>query len=119
MKKKQEDLYYVEINEPVGIRKDVLISTKDILDALRRYEKYTAVKKQKQQAVAQLKKTVDELLVLNKRLRSKLPKAPKSSIPAREKEEPAPHRHEARPQSKLELLERELADIEGRLSSLE
>lgn len=116
-KEKPKDVYYVQIKEPNTIRKDVLVSTKDVLKSLKRYERVLDIREEKQKTVQELKRAFDEILVLNKKLRSTLPKTP---IPAREKEVLEPeHKHVVRAKSKLELLEHELADIERRLSSLE
>jgi hypothetical protein len=133
MKQSDQGLLFVEIREPSATRRDVLMSTKDVLDALKRYEEYKAVKAEKQKALEQLKKTVDDLLVLNRKLRSRMPKAPvkipeltlrarPQSRDAREREEriitgPAPS--VARPKSKLDILQEELEKIESRLGALE
>jgi len=133
MKQPDPGLLFVEIKDPSATRRDVLLSTKDVLDALKRYEEYKAVKAEKQKAVEQLKKTVDDLLVLNRKLRSKMPKAP-VKIPeltirtrqeprnTREKEEriiTGPTPSVARPKSKLDVLQEELEKIESRLGALE
>jgi hypothetical protein len=123
MKKAEQDLLFVEIKEPSATRRDILMSSKDVLDALKLYEEYKAVKAEKQNALSQLKRVVDDLLVLNRKLRSKMPKAP-IRIPdftTREREEtitgPAPEL--ARPKSKLDVLQEELSKIEERLGALE
>lgn len=139
MKQADQGLLFVEIKEPSATRRDVLMSTKDVLDALKRYEEYKTVKAEKQKAVEQLKKTVDDLLVLNRKLRSRMPKASvkipelmiraraaptESASPrfAREREEKAitgPTPSAARPKSKLDVLQEELERIESRLGALE
>jgi hypothetical protein len=138
--KQQQDLLFVEIKEPATVRRDVLLSSKDLLDVLKRYEEYRTAKEEKAVVWTQLKRVMDDLLVLNRKLRNKLPKtkikfspvgiAEERAAPAdagwsarmREKEEysvsgPAPSR--ARPKSKLDTLQEELAKIEERLSGLE
>jgi len=133
MKQPDQNLLFVEIKDPSATRRDVLLSTKDVLDALKRYEEYKATKAEKQKTLDQLKKVVDDLLVLNRKLRSKMPKAP-VKIPdltlrtrqeprsAREREEKiitGPTPIAARPKSKLDVLQEELEKIESRLGALE
>lgn len=127
--KQAENVLFVELKEPSATRRDVLMSTKDVLDALKKYEEYKSIKAEKMTVLSQLKRVADDLLVLNRKLRAKLPKAPIQipgfTIRAREREEkeepfitgPAPHL--ARPKSKLDILQEELEKIESRLSALE
>lgn len=131
-----QDVLFVEIREPSATRREVLMSTKDVLDALKRYEEYKQLKAEKQEAVFKLKRVMDELGALNRKLRAKLPKVPikmpeftstaradvEWSARTREKEErfisgPAPSA--ARPKSKLDVLQEELEKIEERLGALE
>ncbi len=132
-----QDVLFVEIREPSATRRDVLMSSKDVLDALRRYEEYKALKAEKQDAVLKLKRIMDELGALNRKLRAKLPKVPikmpeftstartadvEWSARTREKEErfiTGPSPSAARPKSKLDVLQEELEKIEERLGALE
>jgi len=129
MKKTEQDLLFVELKEPSATRRDVLMSTKDVLDILKRYEEYRLVSQEKQRTLEELKRVVDSLQALNRRLRSKMPKPP-ISIPevrelvAREREEKdesisGPQPAMARPKSKLDILQEELEKIESRLGALE
>lgn len=130
MKPKEPDLLFVEIKEPSATRRDVLMATKDILDCLKKYEEYRAIKAQKEQVVLQLKGVVDEIGSLNRRLRNKMPKAP-ITLPSRdtsaawekegkvEKSYSGPSPRVARPRSKLDALQEELEKIEQRLGALE
>lgn len=137
MKKTEQDLLFVELKEPSSTRRDVLMSTKDILDILKRYEEYRVVSLEKQRSIEELKRVVDSLQSLNRRLRSKMPKPPISlpevrtarALPedtadslSREKEDEfikGPQPEMARPKSKLDSLQEELEKIESRLEELE
>lgn len=132
MKQTETQQLFVEIREPSVTRRDVLLATKDVLDSLKKYEEYSSIKVEKQKTWDSLKRVMNELLVLNRKLRSAIPKAPVPNTTlyarttdvdsrlAREKEEfitgltPS-----ARPKSKLDILQEELSKIESRLSSLE
>ncbi len=127
MKKNEPSLLFVELREPSATRRDVLMSTKDVIDILRRYEEYRATSAEKMRALSDLKRVVDELQSLNRKLRNKMPKlpaAPNIREFAREREETdefitGPQPSVARPKSKLDILQEELEKIESRLGSLE
>jgi hypothetical protein len=129
MKKTEQDLLFVELKEPSATRRDVLMSTKDVLDILKHYEEYRMVSQEKQRTLEELKRVVDSLQALNRRLRSKMPKPPISTpsvreLVAREREEKdesisGPRPAMARPKSKLDILQEELEKIESRLGALE
>lgn len=112
----KDDLYFVGIPDATELRKELLTSSKTIITILKRQDHYAAIKAKKQHAISDLKRAFDELMVMNKKLRNKLPeKAVK--MPKKKKEErPA---KKAIPKSKLDKLEHELAKIEERLGSLE
>ena len=127
-----EQLFFVGIREHQTVRKDLLQSSKMLLDSLKRHELYRRVKEDKLRAVNDLKRVFDELLVLNKKFRGKLPKVPVKVPDVPMREEPqrvqakgaksAPLRQERlQPvnKSKLDLLEEELAKVEARLGGLE
>jgi hypothetical protein len=126
--KQEQNILFVEIREPQGTRRDILMATKDVLDALKRYEEYKSVQADKSQAIGQLRRVIDELQSLNRKLRSKMPKLPvklptELTFSPREREGkiftgPEPS-SAARPKSKLDVLQEELAKIEERLSGLE
>jgi hypothetical protein len=125
--KQEQNLLFVEIREPQGTRRDILMATKDVLDALKRYEEYKSIQSEKSQAIGQLRRVIDELQSLNRKLRSKMPKLPvklptELMISPREREGKiftGPVPSGARPKSKLDVLQEELAKIEERLSGLE
>lgn len=127
----EQDLFFVGIRDSVELRKELLLSSKNVLDSLRKYEQYKVIKDQKFQYIAELKRVFDELLVLNKKLRAKMPKVPGKtpSFPGAKEspaeEEPAkqsskqPVKIERQEKlSKLDLLEQELARVEERLGRL-
>lgn len=129
--KRSPELLFVELKEPAATRRDVLMATKDVLDCLKRYEEFKQTRMKKEQKVNELKRVVDDLQSLNRRLRSKMPKAPVSVPDLHELKESAAWEKEgekysrgpgpsaARPKSKLDVLQEELEKIESRLGALE
>ena len=130
----ENELFFVGIRDPLELRKELLTDSKAMIDALKRYERYKEIKEEKQRHILELKRVFDEMLILNKKFRGKLPKVPMKvpsvGLSVREelddelpKQKMAPHKEERverrEPLSKLDLLEQELAKVEQRLGSLE
>lgn len=111
--------FFVGIHDPVFVRRNILLSSKDLIDCLKKYEGLVDLRLRKENYVVEFKRIVDELLVLNRKLRSHLP-----NTHLREKEVPVRTKVESRPfipshRSHLDLLEEELSRIESKLDTLE
>ena len=124
-----DGLFFVALKNQTNLRRDILLSSKSLIDSLRAYENYTAVKEQKMEQVLELKRIFDELMVLNKKLRAKFPVVPMKAEPSEKQiQQKQSKQQKATPQkeavkkvakSKLEILEAELEAIEQRLGRLE
>jgi len=115
-----DGLFFVGIRDPIELRKELLTSSKNLIDSLRRYEAYKDVKEEKLLHVMELKHVFDELLVLNKKLRNKLPHIPLKAAPPILREMPTAKGKSIKlSKGKIDVLEEELAKIEERLGSLE
>ena len=68
--------FYVGIKGAARVRRDLLTSSRSILDWLRNYEAYRRVREEKLNHIIKLKHIADEIVVLNKKLRRHLPKVP-------------------------------------------
>jgi len=112
-----DQLYYVGITDAADMRRELLTSSKNVLDGLKRYERYKNIRQDKLGYIMELKRVFDELLVLNKKLRGKLPKT--VGKPPAPKTETRKTKKKEAPRSQLSQLEDELSKIEERLSSLE
>ena len=124
----EEELFFVGIRDPIELRKELLTSSKNLIDSLRRYEAFKDIKEEKLQHVLELKHVFDELLVLNRKLRNNLPRIPIKTPPALKelqqmREGPKPVKIAGKTakigKNKIDVLEEELAKIEERLGSLE
>ncbi len=116
----EDELFFVGIRDPIELRKELLTSSKNLIDSLRRYEAYKDVKEEKLQNIMDLKRVFDELLVLNKKLRNKLPHIPVKATPTLAREMPPSKGKPVKlSRDKIDVLEDELAKIEERLGSLE
>jgi hypothetical protein len=113
--------FFVGIKDPVRARRDLLTSSKGILDSLKKYDDFASARDEKQKYIVELKRVIDELIVLDKKVRGHLPATPlkvsgleKPKIKKGKKEEAIPLAR-----SKLDLLEQELSKVESRLNALE
>jgi hypothetical protein len=109
--------FFVGINDTVFVRRSVLLSSKNLIDCLKKYEGLVDLRLRKQNYVVEFKRVVDELLVLNRKLRSHLPK-----MHVREKEvlvRTKPEPHIPNHKSHLDVLEAELSRVEAKLDHLE
>jgi hypothetical protein len=115
--------FFVGIKNPTMIRRLLLNSSKDVLDALKDYENFESIKAEKARHIIELKRTIDEILVLNKKLKGHLPQTPlvgpakRPSIGTHKKSHSP--RKMIKVASKMDLLESELSKVEKRLKSLE
>ncbi|MBW2969269.1 hypothetical protein KY304_01535 [Candidatus Woesearchaeota archaeon] len=118
--KKEKKPFFVGIDNPVFIRRSILLSSKGIIDCLKKSEGLVDLRLRKQNYLVEFKKIIDELLVLNRKLRSHLPKMHlrEKEVPLRAKIQPKPI---ASPKihSHLDLLEEELSKVEAKLDALE
>lgn len=110
------DVFYVGVQSPVELRRACLLSSKALLDILKRYEDASLLRQEKAESIAELKHLFDEIIVLNRKLRSKLPKV---AVPS---EKPAPvevpKKNVVKTKTHMDLLEDELSKIEERLEAL-
>lgn len=113
-----QDMFFVGIEDPVSVRRELLTCSKTLIDGLKRYEAYAAWNQEKLELVDSLKRVFDEVLVLNKKFRSKMPKVavpePKPVFQQKVSLKPV----KPKPRSHMDLLEDELTNIERRLESL-
>lgn len=133
-KSKQLNLM-VQVNEPKGIRKDLLEALREIIIFMQGYETFQKVQEEKMATFAQLREDVKVLndLVHNK-LKKHLPKGKLAAYVQQQKKEEAqedvqmpepmqaakPVTAKPQPQNQeLDDLEYQLKDIEGRLKNLE
>lgn len=115
----EQDVFYVGVSDPAGLRRDCLLGGKALLDILKRYEVSKELRENKLEYIYELKRVFDEILVLNRKLRTKLPKVPEAPA-IDDKERPAAKKlpKKAPVRTHMDILEDELAKIEERLEAL-
>ena len=118
---KTEDPLYVGVADPVGLRKDLLNSSKLIIGSLKKYEIFHVLREEKGKYVSDLKKSLREINMLTRRLKQMLPKTsiqPQPKLPEFEEEEAIQPRI-IKEKTRLAELEDELAKIDERLKVME
>ena len=112
---------YAGIPNPTLVRREILLGTKDILGVLKSYERVSVIREQKLALIQDLKQTTQEIIVLNRRFKTALPKAPIKATPAKSAGKESHHAVavvETEP-DQIDLLEAELAKIEAELKGLQ
>jgi hypothetical protein len=133
------DVFYVGVNEPVEIRRNILECSKDIIQYLQRFERFKQVRLEKEEEIRKLKETTHDIRVMVRKLKNALPRTKlramlhkhEEEIMMAEKEKPAKkkvvkkvveevsqERVPERKATELERLEAELGEIESRLTKL-
>ena len=130
------DNFFVGIKDSTAIRKDILLVMRDSLELLKQEHLLKDIKAEKLAAAEELKKELDALARLSRKLRAKLPKVALKKqrvvVPERKEageaapgEKPAARgvkvkQVERKPgKSKLQLLEEELANVEQKLKDIQ
>jgi predicted nuclease with TOPRIM domain len=120
--KEEDRSFYVRLEEPVHLRKEVLLARKQALQILHKNERLKLIRKEKALFIEELRKKLRDVYYFNNKLRSLLPvantKAIKRIEPEKKKiarDEPEPEDAVERELSHIEKIEQELRDIEGRL----
>ena len=102
---------FAGITEPTELRRELLNSTKMVIDSLKKFESISIIRDQTMQFLSELTKVMREINTLNKKLGQGLPKTNVKAKPVATKiiEE----------KTKLADLEDELARVEQKLQGLE
>lgn len=134
-----KDPFYVGIADAKTIRKELLLSSKEVLTALKGYEVLKEIRRAKIEAYFELRTVMEELMILNRKLRSVLPKTslkpmiqkPEPHHVQKQKAEPEKpvHKHthhQKRPEPRhimqkdqVELLQEAMQKVDAQLRELE
>jgi len=113
---------YVGIEDPLTHRKNLLMCSKDLITSLKNYERLKAIRAEKVERIYELRKTIQEIIVLNRKLKQFLPKMALPKMATPEPQHRTVHRKpltKTKVKTKVDLLERELDRIESKLKRLE
>jgi hypothetical protein len=109
----EDDSFYVKITEPVEFRRNILMSSKQLLGVLKQSERISEIRDEKIKNISELRKIIEEIVLLNRKLQAALPKAKSAPTPFKKLSAmTSPRRGD------LEALESELGKIEAKLGEL-
>jgi len=127
----KEKGFYVGISNPIDVRRNILETSKEIIQVLKRYESFHHIKEEKRAEMNKFRSMVNEITQLMLRLKTSLPPVRIEDLPRREAAETARKsmapvtekrvkaaQESASPSSELDRLEQELGKIEDKLKVL-
>ncbi|MBI2128689.1 hypothetical protein HYU07_00470 [Candidatus Woesearchaeota archaeon] len=127
--KSEEDLFYIGIKEPASMRREILETSKLIVQLLQRYEKFRLLKAEKTGEISKLRDIVNDINSLFFKLKAELPKTKlRSKVPEEEAEEKQKKAKKSKKEiktpaerakkSSVDELDDQLKEIEARLGNL-
>lgn len=116
--KEKEELFFVGISEPIVLRKEILLSTKNAIQFLKKNEELKDLRINKIEKIMQFKNEMKEINALMNRLKEKLPKAKLRVKTVPRIKHKKIKKIKTKKTSELEKLEMELGDIEKKLGRL-
>lgn len=122
----EDATYYMAIHDPREFRRELLSSSKSMIQLLQRFDELRRIREAKVEKMYQLSKTMQEIAMLAGKLRRVLPKTKASSMPKQpaprfEQEEqrlPKPSHHHYHSEPDVSHLKRQLDEIEQKLGNL-
>lgn len=127
MAQKKTNDFYVNISDPVSVRRNILESSRSIIHALQDYEQLKSLRSEKLALMQNLDNVLKEISSLMSKIKAEIPNVPQTKVKktkAKEtkkvKKEIAVKKEEIVPKKKsaLESLEEELNSIENQLSEI-
>lgn len=117
----EQETYYVGMDSPRDIRRDLLGSSKRIIIGLKRFESFKERRKERVEDIIKLSKAMKEITFLNNKLKSFLPKTTLREVaptPVPTKGKKAKKAEAPAKVTELHKLEAELSRIESKLEGL-
>ncbi len=131
----KSDFFYVGVENPELLRRNLLEASKGMIQVLQRYEKLKAIRAEKYANAAKLKAVYDNIVNMMSEMKAELPSPDIRSLPKHDKheeirmarksageKEEAPVKQEKpikKPMTGIERLEAELNEIEQKLKAIE
>ena len=110
----EDEDFYVELHDAQDLRRELLLSSRQVIHSLKKYREYHEVRTKKKELTKELLKSMSEIKNLTISLQSKLPKSKvKIPIQTKKKKTNIPEHH------KESAFLDKLSKIEEKLRSLE
>jgi hypothetical protein len=115
--------FFVGLKNPVQVRRSLLTSSRNLISALIMHEEYKGLREEKRMEIISLKKSLDTVAFLNRKMRAHLPQMELPKGMKKRKSTLSIHSSPSRrsitaPQSRLDKLKEELASFEEKLSEI-
>ena len=111
--------FYVGVKEPVSLRRNLLESSKGIVQSLKDYEKLKLIREERHKKILEFKDKIDEILVLLSDLKEHLPRhKPKEGAYVKRKTKKGKTKKAEIKIDEIERLEEDLVEIESRLGRI-
>ncbi len=113
--------FYIGLRDPLGVRRETLESTREVIASLQNYERFVQVRNERLSLMNELRRTVYEVSLLTTKVISELPRTRGSTVRSTErtaKDEKKVTVSKYTRVSELEKLERMLSSIEDDLRKL-
>jgi len=114
--------FYVGVKEPVSLRRNLLESSKSIVQSLKDYEKLKSIREERHEKILEFKNKIDEMTILLSDLKEHLPRhGLREGVYVKNKTEKTKKGKTKKVEIKtneIEMLENDLAEIESRLGSM-
>lgn len=120
----ERDMFYVEIQNPLEVRRNLLEASRDLLRGLQKYEDLKKVRANKVKEITKLKNILKEINALFNQAKNHMPavfvKVPEPRVIGKARHAPRIKSAEvdARKPREVAELEKQLKDIEGKLTGL-
>ncbi len=133
MKEHNQELFFVEVRDPIDLRRNLLQTLKDVLESMQKFEKFKALRHEKLEQINKLRILLKDTNKLLGKLKLKMPqtnlramviqeqkKQKKAEEKNTKKEKVQERLHESprKELSDIEKLESEINAIEGKLKNL-
>jgi len=127
----EDDLFFIRIEDPAAFRKSLLMSVRDLIHSLQKYDDFRRVRTAKVEQIIELRRVTKEIGVLLNRLKQDLPmvapakrevqkhRSRKAKLQAAKGKATAPQDgKKAKAVGEVKELEAQLKEIEGKLKML-
>ncbi len=108
--------FYVEISEATDLRKELLLSSKQLIHSLKKQKEYQSLRVKKKELTKELSNVMNEIKELASSLQERLPKT-KTALKSKEKKQKAQSSEEF--EDKEDHFMKKLSKIEERLQALD
>jgi len=109
----REDLFYVSVDDPNQLRRNILETQKEMIVHLKKVEQLKRIRENKHNYMQEFSMVLKEINLLNSKLKKALPKTSIKQALVREK-----INRPSEKQDRLKNLERELDHVEGKIGEL-